>query len=244
MPERPRPANALPQASQRPSEPDPEWVAELTGMTLEKAGAAIQEAKDDRGLAGAIQTSHRSAGRDYYAQIRAPFELYALVRLMRPQHVVEVGVSSGVSSAYLLRAIKKNEMGKLHSIDLPKVQRHQVFAEGEDSPVALPVGKGSGWAVPPGLRAGWDLRIGPSEQVLPMVASELQRIDLFLHDSLHTFEHATFEFQTVDPKVPSGGVVLADNTDWLGGALDQYAVSKGTRAIYRKGIDLGGVRKP
>lgn len=219
-------------------------MRQLTGASDARVAAAIDEARGDRALATAIERAHERGGRDFYAQIRAPFELYALVRLLRPKHVVEVGVSSGVSSSYFLRALRRNRSGKLHSIDLPTPQRGTKFLPRKDSPVALPPGKRTGWAVPPSLRKGWDLRLGPSQELLPQLADELDRIDIFLHDSLHTFEHATFELRTVDPKVPAGGVLMADNTAWLGGALDRFAESKGTRAYYRSGIDLGGMTQP
>lgn len=220
------------------------WVQALTGATAGTVEARVDEAREDQDLAGWVHELHLQGGREFYAQIRAPFELYALVRILRPHHVVEVGVSSGVSSAYFLRALERNRTGRLHSIDLPTSQKGKRFSARKDSPVALPPGRTTGWAVPPELRADWDLRLGPSQQLLPDLIDELDRVDLFLHDSLHTFEHATFELTTVDPKVPPGGVFLADNTEWLGGALDRFAESKGTRASYRTGMDLGGFAKP
>lgn len=59
--------------------------------------------------------------------------LYLLVRLIKPNQVIETGVSSGASSAYI-----DNEKGKLYSIDLP--------------PDNLPQGKKSGWIVSEKLR--------------------------------------------------------------------------------------------
>ncbi|MCR4344580.1 MAG: hypothetical protein NUV44_07425 [Candidatus Scalindua sp.] len=38
--------------------------------------------------------------------------LYLLVRLIKPNQVIETGISSGTSSAYILRALKENERGK------------------------------------------------------------------------------------------------------------------------------------
>ena len=45
--------------------------------------------------------------------------LYTLSRSIKPGIVVETGVASGISSAYILRALDKNNHGKLFSIDLP-----------------------------------------------------------------------------------------------------------------------------
>lgn len=222
---------------------DPAWVERLAGCSRDVAKKALEEARGESELARDLEEAYRRGHRDFYAQIRAPYELYALVRILRPRHLVEVGVSSGCSSAYFLQALKRNRSGKLHSIDLPTAQKGSEFSTTDDSPVALPPGERTGWAVPERLRPGWDLRLGPSSELLPSLVKELDAIGIFLHDSLHTYENATFELTTVDPKVPAGGLFLADNTAWLDGALDRFAERKGTRALYRKGTDLGGFRK-
>ncbi len=227
-----------------PLGPDRAWVEALTGARKEAVSVALQEAKADLRLSEHIAFQHQASGRKFYAQIGAPLALYALVRLLKPAHVVEVGVSSGVSSSYFLKALRKNRRGTLHSIDFPTPQMGPVFSEKVDSAVAVPPGMMSGWAVPPTLRKGWDLRIGKSQELLPTLVSEVDQIDLFLHDDLHTYQHATWEFRTVDPKVPSGGLVLADNTNWLDGALSEWAAHKGARTFRRTGTWLAGFRKP
>jgi hypothetical protein len=223
--------------------PDVDFVAELAGAPRAAARAFLEEAAEDRDLATALATNLRAGGREFYAQIRAPFELYALVRLLRPVHLVEVGVSSGVSSSYFLRALQRNGHGTLHSIDLPTPQKGSRFSAEEDSPVALPPGRSSGWAVPADLREGWDLRVGRSQELLGPLLAELPEVRLFLHDDEHTFENATREFRTVLPKVPAGGVILADNTNWLDGALDIFARDLGVKTVCRKGLELCGVRR-
>jgi len=47
------------------------------------------------------------------------YKLYNLIRDTRPSIVVETGVASGVSTAYILQALEDNRKGKLYSIDLP-----------------------------------------------------------------------------------------------------------------------------
>src|SRR5579863_584889 len=44
---------------------------------------------------------------------------YAVVRALRPRAVTETGVCYGVTSAYLLAALRANNEGHLYSIDLP-----------------------------------------------------------------------------------------------------------------------------
>jgi predicted O-methyltransferase YrrM len=223
--------------------PDVAWIVGLTGATPRRVQTYL--ARTDRWLAieQAIRTRHQSAGRDFYAQIRAPLDLYAIVRLLKPRHVVETGVSSGVSSAHLLLALRDNRTGQLHSIDLPTSQRAAQLAKAE-STVSLPPGRLTGFAVPEELRTGWDLHIGPSQVLLPVVARGLDRIDLFLHDSYHTPEHLTFELEAVRPKLRPGSIVLADNTEWTGDAFERFAASFGAPVLHRGDSDLVGFRVP
>jgi predicted O-methyltransferase YrrM len=227
----------------RRAAPSVRWVAALTGAPATQVRKVLAELGKDLAVEQWIHDRHREGGRAMYAQIRAPFELYAIARLLRPDHVVETGVSSGVSSAHFLLALQRNRHGRLHSIDRPTRQRGTVLAK-DESGVSLPPGRDSGWAVPRKLRRGWDLRIGPSQQLLPRLASELPSIDLFLHDSLHTPTHLTFELETIRPKLRAGGVVLADNTAWTGQAFPRFARSLGARMVRRGRGDLVGLRVP
>jgi hypothetical protein len=223
--------------------PDVQWVVGLLGCDLARGQQLLAEIGEYERIERIIRERHQTGGRDFYAQIRAPFELYALARGLDAREIVETGVSSGVSSAHFLLAIQKNGHGQLHSIDLPVTQQKAELGE-EESPVSIPPGLDSGWAVPEELRNGWDLWIGPSEALLPEVIEELPQLDIFLHDSLHTPEHLEFELMTVLPKLHPGSVVLADNTEWTGKAFDRFAESIGARVLRRAGSDLVGLRVP
>jgi len=227
----------------RRATPNLAWVAELTGARRPEIGRAAAELERLLPIEEEIRHRHLAAGRPSYAQIRAPFELYLLVRLLRPEHVVEAGVSSGVSSAHFLAALRRNHRGQLHSIDLPTRQQGPTLRAGE-SPVSLPPGRESGWSVPEALRERWDLRIGPSQQLLPALVREIGPIGLFLHDDLHTPAHLTFELETIRPRLAPGAVVLADNTAWTGDAFPRFARSLGTRVVRRGRGDLVGLRVP
>jgi len=190
-----------------------------------------------------VRRTLRSGGREQYASILAPFELYALTRLLRPAHIVEVGVSSGISSTHFLLALRQNRGGTLHSIDLPTRQRGPSLLPGE-SAVSLPPGRRTGWGVPPELRDGWELSIGPSQRLLPELVRRLPQVDLFLHDDLHTPEHLAFELRVVAPGLRRGSVVLADNTSWTGEAFQEFAELWGATVVAKRGTDLLGLRIP
>jgi hypothetical protein len=223
--------------------PNLRWLAQLTGASADELSLVLAEAEGLLPLEEEIRREHREGGRPHYAQFRAPFELYAMARLLRPDHVVETGVSSGVSSAHFLLALRRNRRGVLHSIDLPTPQRGARFGS-RDSPVALPPGRTSGWAVPQSVRTGWDLRIGRSEEILPRLVEELPSIGLFLHDSLHTPAHLTFELATIRPKLERGAIVLADNTVWTGAAFPTFAKTLAVPVRRRGRTDLVGLRMP
>ena len=223
--------------------PNLAWLSSLTARPIPELSPVLSELAELVAVENEIRRRHLEAGRPNYAQFRAPFEIYTLVRFLRPDHVIETGVSSGVSSAHFLLALRKNGVGTLHSIDLPIPQRGPRFGP-RDSPVALPPGRASGWAVPEGLRTGWDLRIGPSQELLPKLVAGLPSVGIFLHDSEHTPGHLAFELSTVRPRLAPGGVVLADNTMWTGQAFPRFARMMGVPVLPRGRSDLVGLRVP
>jgi len=126
---------------------------------------------------------------------------YAAVRALAPDCIVETGVANGVSSSYLLLALQKNGRGRLHSIGLP-------------DPAFLPPGKAPGWLVPQWLRAPWQVHLGDARVILPGLVTQLGNIDIFIHDSLHTYDHMTWEFETAYPHLRSGGLLFSDDALW------------------------------
>jgi predicted O-methyltransferase YrrM len=130
--------------------------------------------------------------------------VYVCVRILKPDLMVETGVASGSSSAYILHAMELNRKGFLYSIDLPNA------ATG----ASLPEGKQTGWLVPHQLRHRWKLIFGRSQGKLPILLKELGSIDAFLHDSEHTYEIMYFEYQTAWKHLRSGGLLLSDDVHW------------------------------
>lgn len=121
--------------------------------------------------------------------------LYLLVRAMRPRVVVDTGVLYGASSAHILAGLAHNGGGKLHSIDIggdPREPPHD-------------------YLVPPDLQARWELIIGDSRRELLPLLQRCGSIDLFHHDSLHTWEHMTWEYQTAVRFLGSAGVLSSDD---------------------------------
>ena len=224
------------------TDPDIAWVEALSGRSGPSVGSAIDEARRERRLFSHLAREHKREGRDAYGEIDAPLELHALVRLLRPRHVLEVGVSSGVSSAYLLSALERNGSGTLHSVDLPRSPR--TTARASRWSWTVPVGRSSGWAVPFPLRKRWDLRLGNKSEVLPLLAQELPSVELFVYDVPHEDMVARREFRLLDPLLPSGGVAIVDHGPGGGRcpSLQSWAKERGSTGIGRAGIGLYGMR--
>jgi hypothetical protein len=223
--------------------PNRSWLAGLLGLKSDQLDRWLSEIPRLDSLESALHRAHTDGGRTFYAQFRAPFELYVLTRALRPDHIVETGVSSGVSSVHFLAGLRRNRKGTLHSVDRPQVQTAPTLKPGE-SAVSVPPGLSSGWAIPPAYRAGWDLRLGFSQEQLPPLVARLPKVDIFLHDSHHTSTHLRFELETIRPKLHPGAVVMADNTQWTGEAFPRFARSLGAKVWRRGSSDLVGLRVP
>ncbi|MCI4333791.1 MAG: class I SAM-dependent methyltransferase, partial [Thermoplasmata archaeon] len=156
---------------------------------------------------------------------------------------VEVGVSSGVSSAYLLAGLQRNRKGTLHSIDLPTFPRARA---GNRAPVqgswTLPPGRSSGWAVPFPLRGRWDLRLGDKRDVIPLLAEELASVEMFVYDVPHRDRESDREFRAIDGCLGPGAVAIADHgpTGDLCAALRRWARRRGAVPVRRSALGLYG----
>jgi len=139
-------------------------------------------------------------GEGWLAQTVHPYELYLMVRMARPQVVVETGVASGFSTTFILQALEDNGAGRLYSIDLPNSGMR-----------FLPEGRGPGWVVPERLRTRWTLILGKTFEKLVPLLEELHALDVFLHDSEHTYEAMTYEYEASWPFIKPGGFLLSDD---------------------------------
>ena len=135
--------------------------------------------------------------------------LYLLTRAFRPEVFVETGVLNGFSSAFVLLAMQHNSAGTLHSIDLPPVdERIRIQGTGP-----LPQGKAPGWAIPDELRTRHRLSLGDARVLLPQILEGRGSIEVFLHDSDHSYEHMMLEMALAWPYLRPGGWLLCDNVE-------------------------------
>ena len=104
----------------------------------------------------------------------------------------------------------------------------------------LPLGCRPGWIVPDCLREKYHLALGDSRELLPQLLRMHPKIDIFFHDSLHTFEHMYFEFTTSWPHLSDGGLLLSDDILW-NRAFHRFCHEMGKQYVRLEGF--GAVRK-
>ena len=125
--------------------------------------------------------------------------LYFLIKNLKPEIVVETGVSDGMSSFIILSALNENGKGKLYSIDLADVGMPKLY------------GKEPGWIVDEELRKRWTLIYGKTSDELPELLEKLKYVDIFLHDSEHSYENMQFEFSLALKYMKEGSLLLSDD---------------------------------
>lgn len=135
--------------------------------------------------------------------------LYLLTRVVRPETFVETGVLNGFSSAFILLAMQHNAAGTLYSIDLPS-DDERIRAQGTGP---LPQGMQPGWAIPDELRDRHHLLLGDARILLPQILERERPLDVFLHDSDHSYDHMMFEMSLAWPHLRPGGWLLCDNVE-------------------------------
>lgn len=164
--------------------------------------------------------------------------LYAIIRSLKPEVILETGVASGLSSAYMLLALEENKKGKLYSIDLP-------FEEGSESDEwasLLPKGEKSGWLIPENLRHRWLLKLGSSSEVMPAILEELKSIDIFFHDSDHSYDCMMWEYQAAWPCLKYGGLLLSHDID-QNEAFSDFCGNVGSKSFTLQTYRFGGIVK-
>lgn len=161
--------------------------------------------------------------------------LYVLVRVLDPDLVVETGVNWGESALFITEALRRNGHGELLSFDLgidAARESYNLPADAEEV----------GFLVPEHLSEYWELVLGDSVEQMADRLPDERDVELFYHDSLHTYDHMMAEFETVLSFMAGGGVLMSEDIDendaWTD-FLDQHQeqVAGDYRYYSMQGID-------
>jgi predicted O-methyltransferase YrrM len=124
--------------------------------------------------------------------------LYFLMRLRRPECVVETGVAAGYSSQVFLSAMESNGRGHLFSSDFP-----YYYLKDPEQYIGLLVEKQLFWR--------WDLLLEGDEANLPTIMSRVSKVDIFHFDSDKSYSGRVFALAQVTPKMADGGLIVIDD---------------------------------
>lgn len=140
---------------------------------------------------------------------------YAIVRALRPAHIVETGVDKGLGTCVLASALLRNaadgDPGRVTSLDI--------------NPEAGYLARTQPWS------EVVDLVIGDS---IASIGALSTPVNLFLHDSDHSVGHERREFEAVESKLAPDAMLLTDNVT-VTNVLAEHAERTGRRFLaYRE----------
>lgn len=191
------------------------YISAVCDVPVKRVREYLEEVETDTELAQHISQTTASSSRRGLTDLKARYARrmgwYALVRIIKPEHVVETGVDKGLGTCVLAAALRRNA------------------AEGHPGRVT---------AVDINPEAGFLVRSGPYAEVVDLVLDDsiatirdLDRpVDLFIHDSDHAAEHEKREFTTVEPKLADTAVLLTDNAT-VTNVLARHADKTGRRFL-------------
>jgi hypothetical protein len=105
----------------------------------------------------------------------------------------------------------------------------------------IPKNRQSGWIIPDNLRHRWHLTLGRSSEKLPQLLEKLGETDIFIHDSLHTYDNMFWEYRTAWPHIVQGGLLLSHDVFW-NNAFHDFQKSIKHKAFYLTST-LGAIPK-
>ncbi len=147
--------------------------------------------------------------------------LYMLARWLKPKSIVETGVERGASTYVLLKAIERNQQGKLYSIDVLDHFFHTRF------PIATIVPKEM-------RRENWVFIQGYSGEILPKLFQQLENesCGMFVAGSDHHYDNQLNEIRQGWENLENGGVLVVDRPDYEGyKALNSFLLESNYRDL-------------
>ncbi|MBU4419366.1 MAG: class I SAM-dependent methyltransferase, partial [Candidatus Omnitrophica bacterium] len=144
--------------------------------------------------------------------------LYLLTKILKPGVIIETGCNIGFSSTFIALAVKENDNGcmfytmdpylKFHSwetsISLKSSYEKKQNIDGDElrgefNPLSI---------VPQDMRKYIIFKAGRSNDVLPNLLKDNPKIDIFFHDSEHSYRNVIWECMTIWPYLKTGGYIL------------------------------------
>jgi predicted O-methyltransferase YrrM len=168
-------------------------ISHITGETHARVMSFFEELQCDDALRSHITTALQASGygRDIKVEYARRLGWYAMVRVLKPKVVIETGIDHGVGSCVIASALLRNAVegapGRYYGTEIRRTAG-KLFAK----PYS-----GTG-----------EILYGDSIESLSQFVGQ---IDLFINDSDHSGEYEYREYQAIENKLSSKGVILGDN---------------------------------
>ena len=170
-------------------------VSTITKMEVDQVEKYLKEIIKDRKLKGYITKMTRNSDFKHVSDEIPAFGRrigwYMLVRATKPKVVVETGVDKGLGSCLIAAALMKN-----------KEEGSTGYYYGTD------INPDAGFLFDESYAEYGEILYGDSIKSLKNLNT---KIDMFISDSVHTYEYEKKEYQTVKDKLKANSVVIADN---------------------------------
>jgi hypothetical protein len=167
------------------------FIALITDCPFQEIQGYFEEMWQDRMLASHITEATLRSKRWRLADSTPRYGLrvgwYALVRALRPNHVVETGTDKGLGSCVVAAALLRNGSGKLTTID---------------------ISSSAGYLIAGRYAHVVEMRRGDSLDLLPLLDD---RIDLFFHEVHSSAEQERAEYEAISPLIGKNTVLVSDN---------------------------------
>lgn len=124
-----------------------------------------------------------------------------VIRMKRPRVGIEVGLAFGISTLYILEALKETGGQKLIGMD--PAQYDDYWRGGGLHNVAAS-----------GYSDLYEFHENTSQQLLPELVGNGLKIDFAFIDGWHTFDHTLIDFFYIDQMMNVGGVVVFDDVGY------------------------------
>lgn len=192
-----------------------DFIAECLDFFGEEVNEVLNEDVDD-----ILLHSKQLRPGDSFSFYSLP--LYVVVRMVKPDNIIETGTQNGGSAQTMLYGLYKNKKGILHSIDSGN--------ESTDNTHVITVGL-PGERMTEFLKERWRLHLGFSYDKLRPLLDEIKTVDLFFHDSDHSKKCIEFEFGEIVKNINKNSLIgLHDHY----GQWDSQSILNGFKQIFAK----------
>lgn len=172
-----------------------DFVSVVTGENSSTIKGFVEELQQDSQLRNHVENGARnlpfSDGADKTVHFARRIGWYAIVRAMKPAIVVETGIDKGLGSCVIAAALKKNHAegvsGKLLAVDINPNAGGLI--DGEYGEFVEKIFSDS----------------------LVAIDEMTQDVDLFIHDSDHSFSHEAAEYDRLTDHLSASSLVISDN---------------------------------